>query len=237
MKHATIFYRSEFAPDDEVVPGVKFGRPEWVPSPAFWAERALQEGPFAENYVSPTGTPLVEDVVFCLLGGYGVKMEINRAAWNRLKRADVLAPQSSPSAEEIELLLRKPLSVAGRQVRYRFPRQRAARVAAAIAFLGSRTFSTEAPLELRSELMSLPGVGPKTASWIVRNWTGSNEVAILDIHVLRAGQIIGLFPTQVTLPRDYQSLEMRFLEFASALQVPASLLDALMWREMRTLTR
>jgi thermostable 8-oxoguanine DNA glycosylase len=85
--------------------------------------------------------------------------------------------------------------------------------------------------------MGLPGIGPKTASWIVRNWTGTDEVAILDVHVLRAGQLMGLFPREIKLPRDYGRLEQIFLEFSKALNVRASLLDAIIWREMRILTR
>jgi thermostable 8-oxoguanine DNA glycosylase len=84
--------------------------------------------------------------------------------------------------------------------------------------------------------MAIPGIGPKTASWIVRNWTGTDEVAILDVHVIRAGQLIGLFPKHIRLPRDYSALEARFLEFSHALKVRASLLDAIIWREMRVLT-
>jgi hypothetical protein len=226
-----------FHPDDEVVPGVRFGRPEWVPTPAFWAALARQEGDSPDAYVSPAGTPLLEDVGFCLLGGYGIKMEVNRAAWERLSRAGIFSPVETPSEPEIEALLREPLMVEGRPVRYRFPRQRAARLAFAMRQLKAAAPPTHDPLAFRASLMTLPGIGPKTASWIVRNWMGSDAVAILDIHVLRAGKIIGLFPQDYRLPRDYEALERRFLDFAKALQVPASLLDALIWREMRILVR
>ncbi|MGY3221470.1 thermostable 8-oxoguanine DNA glycosylase [Bradyrhizobium sp. USDA 4512] len=85
--------------------------------------------------------------------------------------------------------------------------------------------------------MKIPGVGPKTASWITRNWLGSDEVAILDIHIIRAGVLIGLFGRQQSVPRDYDVMEARFLAFAAALNVRPSLLDAVMWREMRKLGR
>jgi len=88
-------------------------------------------------------------------------------------------------------------------------------------------------LELRDELLNLEGVGPKTASWIVRNLRGSDEVAILDIHVLRACSAMAVFPEEVSLPKDYEALERRFLNFATAIEVRASILDAVMWTEMR----
>jgi thermostable 8-oxoguanine DNA glycosylase len=83
--------------------------------------------------------------------------------------------------------------------------------------------------------MELPGIGPKTASWIARNWLGTDEVAILDVHVLRAGTMMGLFPKNYRMPRDYVFLEERFLALANALNVKASFLDAIIWREMRIL--
>lgn len=226
-----------FRPDDEVVPGVRFGRPEWVPTPAFWVALADQEGEDPDAYISPVGTPLLEDVAFCLLGGYGIKMEVNRAAWERLSRAGVFETDATPTRDEIEALLSEPLLVEGRRLKYRFPRQRADRLAFALRHLKATPPPTHDPLAFRASLMTLPGIGPKTASWIVRNWSGSDAVAILDVHVLRAGTIIGLFPKDYRLPRDYVALERRFLEFANALQVPASLLDALIWREMRVLVR
>ncbi|MDZ3993341.1 hypothetical protein PspTeo4_24872 [Pseudomonas sp. Teo4] len=40
---------------------------------------------------------------------------------------------------------------------------------------------------LRDWLLELPGIGYKTASWVARNWLDADDVAILDIHILRAG--------------------------------------------------
>jgi thermostable 8-oxoguanine DNA glycosylase len=223
-----------FTATTEVVPGVAFGRPEWVPSPAFWLTLAAQEWTDDDRYVSRPGSPLLDDVAFCILGGFGISMEVNQAAFERLKEASALNPPSD--ARTIEDLLLEPLDVNGRPVRYRFPRQRAARLAEALHRLKGIPAGDLSPLDLRDALMELPGIGPKTASWIVRNWTGSDAVAILDVHVIRAGQIMGLFPKTVSLPRDYAVLERRFLDFAAALRVPASYLDALIWREMRILT-
>jgi thermostable 8-oxoguanine DNA glycosylase len=194
------------------------------------------EGDEADDYVSPPGTPLLEDVVFCLLGGHGIRMEVNRAAWAHL-REHGLFERPDVGAAKIEAWLREPLELDGRRIHYRFPRQRAERIARALVELGDYQADRLDPLRLRKKLMDLPGIGPKTASWIVRNWAGSDAVAILDVHVLRAGRIMGLFPENLKLPRDYEKLERSFLEFSNALGVRPSLLDAIIWREMRILTR
>lgn len=224
----------DLSPSAEIVPGVPFGRPEWVPSPAFWLSLASQGWTDDERYVSAPGSPLADDVAFCILGGYGIRMEVNQAAWDRLQSAGALRPPVD--AATIEALLMEPLTVFGRLIRYRFPRQRAGRLAETLNWLEGLCADEMSPLALRDELMTQPGIGPKTASWIVRNWTGTDDVAILDVHVIRAGQIMGLFPKTIRLPRDYAVLEARFLEFADALSIPASYLDALIWREMRAFT-
>ena len=56
------------------------------------------------------------------------------------------------------------------------------------------------PVALRDWLLAIPGIGPKTASWIVRNRTGSSAVAIIDVHILRAGTSAG--SVQATARRD-----------------------------------
>jgi thermostable 8-oxoguanine DNA glycosylase len=163
-------------------------------------------------------------------------MEVNFAVWEHLHDKGLFGP-TPPDAAQIEAWLREPFKVGGRMIRYRFPQQRAERIAQALKELECADPDPTDGLALRARLMQLPGVGPKTASWIVRNWAGSDALAILDIHVLKAGQIMGLFPTRARLSRDYEQLENCFLTFSKALGVRESLLDALIWREVRILTR
>ena len=85
--------------------------------------------------------------------------------------------------------------------------------------------------------MRLPGIGPKTASWIARNWLNSNEVAILDICVIRAGQLMNLFTTSERVEAHYFEMEQRFLDLAGAMRVSPSDLDALIWSETRRTPR
>lgn len=83
--------------------------------------------------------------------------------------------------------------------------------------------------------MKLPGIGPKTASWIVRNQTGSDEVAIIDIHVFRACVAAGIFDPNWKLPGDYWECERAFLRFAQLGQVSSAALDACIWAQMHEL--
>lgn len=219
-------------PDAEVVPGVAWGQSGWVGSPAYWFMLAATEDP-TDDYVRRDGCPLHHEVAFCLLGGFGIRMEVNEAAYAACLGRGLLDPGRRPTASEIEATLLAPLDVGGRAVRYRFPRQRSERLADALRSIEDSPPTTATARGFRDALMAIPGIGPKTASWIARNWLGADDVAILDVHVLRAGVAMNLFPADARLPGDYGALEDRFLAFADAIGVRASLLDAVIWREMR----
>jgi N-glycosylase/DNA lyase len=219
-------------PHEPILDGVKWGRPEEPMTPAYWAARCGWEDADHRAFVAEGGS-LIEETAFCLLGGFGITYEVNAAAFERLKAHGAFCPQEFPSEAWILELLLEPLDVGGRRIRYRFPRQRARRLQAMLGSLSKIDVGGLSALELREYLMTLEGVGPKTASWIVRNILGSDEVAILDVHVIRACTAMRIFPERMSLPKDYERLEQRFLEFALALQVRASVLDAVMWTEMR----
>ncbi len=224
-------------PETELMPGVKWGRPEWVPSAAFWALTAARASQHNDGFVARDAN-LREQVGFCLLGGYGISAEVCHAFYDVLQSAGCFLAGNYPSPVRIEQLLRQAVPVGNQKVRYRFPFQRARRISVAMATL--ETEWSEAPRnvsDFRRKLMQIDGIGPKTSSWVARNWLGSDEVAILDIHVLRAGLLINLFNDRLKLPKDYFNLERRFLEFCAALGTKPSLLDAVIWRTMRRLGR
>lgn len=217
------------APDRFVIAGVAWGHWDELFSPAFWKCQAT----FSQHGRShQLGENLIEETAACLLGGYGIPAELGLAAFYRLRREDLL--QERTTEAEIEVALARPFVIAGKSRRYRFPRQKARYLVRALQSLPHMT-PPECSRHLRDELMSLPGIGPKTASWIVRNHRDSDDVAIIDVHILRAGRMIGLFDGGWRVPHDYQKYETAFLCFCDALSVRASLLDSIIWDFMRRL--
>jgi thermostable 8-oxoguanine DNA glycosylase len=157
--------------------------------------------------------------------------EIGLAAFSRLRDERLLYAGVSPV--QLEAALSRPFSVGDRKVRYRFPRQKARYLADCLWLLGRKDLTSSGKGRvLRDALIELPGVGPKTASWIARNWLDADDIAILDVHILRAMRLLSLVG-EATLPRDYSRVEAIFVEFANALGVRASVLDAVMWQHMR----
>jgi N-glycosylase/DNA lyase len=223
------------AADQDVLPGVVWGCASRPFSPAYWAIRCRWPQEDLPTFFSRDRS-LIEEVAFCLLGGFGIRYEVNRSAFDHLKRQGVFDLSRKWSPDQIIQLLAEPLDVGGKRIRYRFPNQRARRLALMLDQLAVEDLSDLPASELRSSLQRLEGVGPKTASWIVRNFTDSDEVAILDVHVIRACRWMALFPESIELPRDYQELEEIFLEFSSCIGVRPSVLDAVMWSEVRDFT-
>jgi N-glycosylase/DNA lyase len=217
-------------PSEVVLPGVLWGRMDAFPSPAYWAYLAQSAERHEGGMRHRLGDTLLEEVGACLLGGHGIPAAVGIAAFLHLKALDAFN-SSDISEEQLHAWLSVPLQVQGRLVRYRFAAQKARYLQSAILHFASGEAPREAK-ELRSWLMRIQGIGYKTASWVVRNWLDSDEVAILDVHILRVGRAVGLFPESLSVERHYLALEELFLRFSQALGVRASELDAIIWREM-----
>lgn len=217
-------------PDQILLNEVRWGAVEAFPTPAYWQCQVIARRLVGHPPRYKLGRTLAEEVGACLLGGHGIPATIGIAAYEKLRGMGAFN-EDTPSSAQLEIWLREPLHVEQRQVRYRFAAQKARYLAAAIPMIQSAPEFTSGK-QLRNWLMQLPGIGPKTGSWIARNWTDANDVAILDIHIMRVGQAIGLFPRELTVERNYLELESIFLEFSNALDVRASELDAVVWYEM-----
>ena len=221
-------------PEVELLPGVVWGRAEDLLTAAFWKYQVQMQRE-AERYTQfKLGRSLLEEVAVCLLGGYGMPAELGLAAFERLKSCCLLDGRASPEA--IEDALSEPFLVTGKARKYRFIRQKSRYLSAALSSLASRDVPKEA-VALRDHLTSMNGIGPKTASWIVRNHLGSDDIAILDVHIIRAGKHMGIYDGSADPNRHYYLMESKFLEFCTAIEEPASLVDAIMWDYMRRLGR
>jgi len=200
-------------------------------TPAYWATQAwMWEVEAPEHY--KLGNSLEEETLACLLGGYGIPAEVGLAAYKRLRERLIEDPQALNYEKAVLEMLLEPLDIGERKVRYRFARQKARYISAAMKAI-PQVDREASDRDLRAKLVDIPGIGLKTASWIVRNWRNSDEVSILDIHILRAGQILGVFPKERTVEKHYLILEDLYLEFAASISVRASILDSVMWMTMR----
>lgn len=215
----------------EVIPGVPWGAMEAFPTPAYWAYQVYARRLTGNRVNYKLGATLKEEVGACLLGGHGIPANVGIAAFHHVRERGAFGEQP-PSEETLHEWLREPLMIEGRQVRYRFAKQKARYLSAALQKLSAERPPLATGKELRDWLLDIPGIGYKTASWVARNWLDADDVAILDIHILRAGLLGKFFESSLTVERNYLELEEQFIRFSKGLGVRASELDALMWLEM-----
>jgi N-glycosylase/DNA lyase len=220
------------AANETVLPGVSWGDHTVLFTPAYWRVLAWLLDEQYDRNSHRLGSNLAEEVVACLLGGYGIPAEVGLAAYRGLrKQMDFQGPASEKT---IHTILAEPMELNGRLVRYRFANTKSRFISNALTKLTTSEYEELTPIQLRAWLMSIDGIGFKTASWITRNWTHSDEVAIIDIHIHRAGILMNLFEHKIGPARNYLEMERRFLDLAHGIDVRPSDLDALIWREMRS---
>src|ERR1700677_606042 len=222
--------------DTEIIGEARWGDPCALFTPAYWYTQYVMR----DHNVNPTrhriGQTFAEELAACLLGGHGVTGELGNAAFERVKQEGLIR-ELCDDAAVFEKLLYEPLQIGSRWIRYRFWKQKARYLAAAFLHLQFADLPLDDAVELRNRLMTLPGIGPKTASWTVRNWMNSDAVAILDIHIVRAGMLMNLYCQGEHVERHYLEMEAKFVKLATMLAVPTSDLDALIWSMMRTTPR
>lgn len=181
------------------------------------------------------GSNLLEEIVACLLGGYGLKAEMGLLAYHRLRNLRLIRPNVSLS--EIECAISRPFSLNGRTVHYRFPHQKAKYIYSFLQREDICEFNHMHGCALRNRLMSVNGIGPKTASWIARNYGECEDVAIVDIHIYRAGRLAGFIDRKWDIQRDYFKIEESFLEFCHSINASPSKMDSIMWNQMKASSR
>lgn len=217
-------------PSDILLNEVLWGAVDAFPMPAYWWCQVMSRRLAGNPVQYKLGKSLAEEAGACLLGGHGIPAEVGVAAYERLRERGAFENRATSQAV-LETWLREPLAIQQRPIRYRFAAQKAGFLAKVLPAVHEAPQFTSGR-DLRDWLVALPGIGPKTASWIARNWMDADDVAILDIHIMRVGQLIGLFPRELTVERHYAALENLFVAFSAALDVRTSELDALVWYEM-----
>lgn len=233
--HPIIFSMLEV--DTEIMPGVKWGNYCQLYTPAFW--KYMYEVSDDKNKKNLNqhriGNTIIEEIVACLLGGYGMPSELGMLAFNRFRNESLI--RKNIEFTKIKKALSTPFLLNNGKLKiYRFFNQKSIYIHKFLNRSDLDQIPVENDIILRDWLLTINGVGPKTASWITRNWLQSENVAILDIHILRAGKIAGFFK-HIDVTKKYFDLERCFINFCTILEVPPSDMDAIMWLYMKETNR
>lgn len=212
-------------------------RPIWDAYSANYDVMVRQMAPADEDAVH-------RELLFCLLGGHAVSYELALSATERCAELDVFGSHwvagdlRARLADELSQPQFLPRKLDGTFRRYRYPTRKATLIAAASQWLLASGQLTDAltgldrERERRTLLCACPGIGPKTASWLLRNLGFAQNLAVLDVHVLRAMSSAGLVD-QVNLSRDYETIEDTFLAWCQDLEAPPAAFDLFLWEFQR----
>jgi thermostable 8-oxoguanine DNA glycosylase len=208
--------------------------------PAF--EQAYAELAPADAVATEPG--LRRELLFCLLGGHGVTFETSRSAAQAVDELDVFADDHDAASLHASIVATlesprfEPIRKDGTLRRYRFPRRKATLICQARAWLHESGSLAEqlamrtCERERRTWLVTCPGLGPKSASWLLRNTGWASELAILDIHVMRAMTDAGLLQ-EPRLSGGYERVEALFLDWCSELDAAPAVFDLFLWEWQR----
>lgn len=185
------------------------------------------------------------ELVACLLGSQVRAESANIALW-RLANAGLLSDDrwglldDAFEADVVAVLANR--DGAGKKESYRFPQLRAKQLSQMRVLLQCEPLTARLVLDreathLRADLVrDLPGIGPKQASMFLRNVGISYDVAILDVHVLRFFQLLGLLPEQkigVSSLKHYEGAERVAKQYAIECGHRVGYLDWAIWITMR----
>ena len=185
------------------------------------------------------------ELLFCLMGGFGITYEHGRSAaeviWQLRPFSEEWQDHDLFEAVLDELMQAQfvPTKADGTLSRYRFPRRKASMIVKARNWLllnsplDQRLLLMVSSKERRSFLCDCPGVGLKTASWLLRNLGMGDELATIDIHVIRALSEAGRVPDNMRMPRDYELVEEAFLEWCYELNASPAAFDLFVWHWQR----
>jgi N-glycosylase/DNA lyase len=135
-----------------------------------------------------------------------------------------------------------------RNRRYRFPKARGEAIASTAETFYKNSGSIKDFLECYHDPFSArryivgqaKGIGPKQASMVLRNIGYSDDLAILDTHLLRFMDLFGLreaSSSSVSTLRSYEKAEKDFLAYSFKAGWPAGILDQAVWVVMRVYQR
>ena len=205
------------------------------------------------DFIEMTECQLIKELLVCILGS-GVRHDISVSYATEIIQSNLLTKKNILN-NEIQLAIREFLqspvkSCTGNSVykRYRYPNRGAKFISQTIfniyhkyRSLKKLVSSGSDAFTLRRELIGLcPGIGPKQASHFLKNIGYTDEVAIIDRHIIRYMKLAGEnneISFKISTIDKYEEIENRFISLSNKFHYSVSVVDQAMWFVMRALSR
>lgn len=198
----------------------------------------------ATSVIDYSENNLWEELVCCILSSQ-VRYELSQVVTQNLKQNSLLdITINDPFFEySLKLILKEPVRLENRLVKYRFPGTKSKQIATAWKNIYGSGYSIreiiescDNPKELRSKLTNIvSGLGMKQASMYLRNISNSFELAVIDTHVLRYMHLLGILkniPPSIS-KTQYLIKENILIKYAKNFGYPVGCVDYAIWIVMR----
>lgn len=150
--------------------------------------------------------------------------------------------------KKIQTILSTALEIEDVSIKYRFPNAKAKFIAYNLLYLQSSgglknlLSQTDDIAKMRAFFVKeIKGIGPKQSSHFLRNVGYSNEVAVLDVHILRYMEIQGIigdaYNKAIGTLKQYEKLESLLIDFLRHMKYPIGFIDQAIWIVMRVYQR
>ena len=203
------------------------------------------------NNEETTEPQLAYELANCILGS-GVRYEVSISYASTLKELGMLTYdyiQNGDPVPQIEEALSAPAdSITGNFVykRYRYPKKGADHIWRSLSRIYNEFGSIRTlisfypdPASLRRALIEIcPGIGPKQASHYLKNIGLTNNMAVLDRHIMKYLEISSgqsICQRNVSKIEKYEEIEEYFIEVSCSFGFPASVVDQALWFIMRAI--
>lgn len=194
-----------------------------------------------------TKEQVLDEFFFVLLGGFGISYELNLSGLQILKQQDLFNETFYQEKNTLNIIEEKirgqfskkqfsPATSNGQLRKYRYIETKPKTISNACYWLWENCewelhekLQTLNSCESRMWLCNCPGIGMKSASWLLRNTGFSEDCAVFDVHIIRFLSYLG-FPTHEPLTEKiYLKLEDGLRKVCSSIGVSLGKMDYLLW--------
>lgn len=194
-----------------------------------------------------TNEYVLDEFFFVLLGGFGISYELNLSGLYILKQQGLISDGYYHEKNRLAFIEEKireqfskkqftPTTANGQPRKYRYIETKPRIISNAGYWLWEdcewglydklQSMNTN---QARIWLCSCPGIGMKSASWLLRNTGLSEDCAVFDVHIIRFLSYLGFHTPESLTEKTYLNLEESLREVCSNVGVPLGKMDYLLW--------
>ncbi|WP_222860882.1 8-oxoguanine DNA glycosylase [Paenibacillus senegalimassiliensis] len=206
-------------------------------------------GSIEQEYSSlkKTKEHVLDEFFFVLLGGFGISYELNFSGLQVLKEQDLFNESFYQEKNMLNIIEEKirgefskkqfsPATSNGQLRKYRYTETKPRIISNACYWLWE-----DCEWELQEKLQSLnscesrmwlcncPGIGMKSASWLLRNTGFSEDCAVFDVHIIKFLTYLGFQTDQPLTEKIYLKLEDGLRKVCNSIGVSLGKMDYLLW--------